>query len=250
MKKLGIIGLFLFLGACASKKDIAYLGEQTIGENSILNTYEPKVQVDDELSIIVSAENPELTAQFNLPFIQQNFSPTQNQADIRTYLVDKEGNIDFPILGKLTVAGMTRIELTSFMKEKVEKYIKNPIINVRILNFKYTVLGEVMRPGPYLNQGERVSVLEGLSNAGDLTIYGSRKNVLLIREENGKRITERLDLTNKDLLTSEYYYLRQNDIIYVEPNKTRVNSSVVGPNVTVWLSIASIIISILVLTAR
>lgn len=248
-----IIALFtlLVLGACASKKDIVYFNELGKGEKEMTASYEPKIQIDDELSVIVSAENPELTAQFNLPFVQQNYDASQTgQGGIRTYLVDKNGQIDFPGLGRISVAGKTRLELTDELSDQISRYIKTPIVNVRILNFKYTVVGEVMRPGTFANKGERVTLLEAISSAGDLTIYGNRSNVLVIREMNGKQHYERINLTSSDFLQSDFYYLQQNDVVYVEPNKTRVNSSTVGPNVTVWLSIASIIISILVLTTR
>ena len=136
------------------------------------------------------------------------------------------------------------------MTEKVKEYITNPTINLRILNYKISVLGEVKSPGNYPLESERITLLEALSKAGDLTIYGRRNNILVIREKNGIKSFNRIDITKSDFINSEYYFLTQNDVIVVEQNKTKVNSSVIGPNVTAIISATSVLISILILLTR
>jgi polysaccharide export outer membrane protein len=164
------------------------------------------------------------------------------------YLVDKEGNIDFPILGNLKVAGLTRMQLTSLIKNRLinEDLIKDPIITVQFLNFKVSVMGEVARPGSFTINSDRVTLLEALSMAGDLTIYGKRDRVAVIREANGKRTVLFHDLRSSDIFESPCYYLQQNDIVYVEPNKARAGQSEINQNnsVSVWLSAVSILASV------
>ncbi|MDO9137013.1 MAG: polysaccharide biosynthesis/export family protein, partial [Lutibacter sp.] len=167
-----------------------------------------------------------------------------------TYLVNSDGDINFPVLGKIKVEGFTIKEITSHLTEALAVYIKNPIVNIRLTNFKVTVLGEVQKPGTYPVPNERISILEAIGLAGDLTIQGKRKNMVLIREQNGKRTFIDIDLTNKEILNSPYFYLAQNDVLIVEPNKTKINSSAVGPNIGVIFASISTLISIIVLITR
>lgn len=211
---------------------------------SQLQNYEPTLKPDDLLSIIVSAETPEVTVPFNLPAIQGNYQVDNNQNGIKTYLIDNFGNIDFPVIGKVQLGGLTRTEAVNKMTKAVSEYITNPSINLRILNYKISVLGEVAKPGSFTVPSERITLLEALSNAGDLTIYGKRDNILVIREADGKKSFTRVDITNTDFVNSPYYYLSQNDVIVVEPNNTRVKSSSVGPNTTLYISVASILVTI------
>jgi polysaccharide export outer membrane protein len=148
------------------------------------------------------------------------------------------------------LAGLTRSEAIKELTQKVKPYITNPTINLRILNYKVSVIGEVIKPGSYNFSSERVTLLEALAIAGDLTIYGKRNNILIIREKNNEKTYNRVDITNSSFVNSEFYYLTQNDVIVVEPNKTRINSSSFGPNVLGIISAASIIISILILLQR
>ncbi len=218
-------------------------------ENATLN-FEPKLQPDDLLSIIVSAETPEVTMPFNLPQIQGNYQVGNNQNGIKTYLIDAFGNIDFPVIGKVKLAGLTRTEANDKLVSEVSAYITNPSINLRILNYKISVLGEVVQPGNYVVSSERITFLEALSLAGDLTIYGQRNNILIIRETDGKKIFTRIDMTKADFMSSEFYYLKQNDVIVVEPNDTRVNASVVGPNLSLIISALTLLTTVVVIILR
>ena len=145
---------------------------------------------------------------------------------------------------------MTRIEAIQKVKSLLTNHIKDPLVNIRILNFKVSVLGEVNKPGVHTIQSERITLLEALSLSGDMTIYGKRNSILIIREIEGEKVIKKVDITKRDFINSPYYYLSQNDVIYVEPNKTKVNASVVGPNITVGISALSLIITIIALTLR
>ncbi|TRX15885.1 polysaccharide export protein [Flavobacterium franklandianum] len=239
------------LTSCSSGAKITYLQnvDAKPSEEKTLK-YEPVLQPDDLLSIIVSSQNPESTIPFNLPLIQGNYDIGKNQIGIKTYLIDNEGEIDFPVIGKVKLAGLVRSEANKKLKVLVSEYIKNPGINLRILNFKISVLGEVSRPGTFSIDTERITLLEALGKAGDLTIYGKRSDLLIIRENNGVKKYQRVDITKADFINSPFYYLSQNDVVVVNPNKTKINASVVGPNTTVILSSISILATIAVLLFR
>lgn len=248
-----LIALFgvLFLSSCGSRKDIVYL--QDVENDATINqalSYEPVIKCDDMLSVIVAADQPDLTIPFNLPQIQGNYQVNDNQEGIKTYLVDAAGYIDFPVIGKVKLAGLTRTQAKNELEVKIKEYIKEPSVNLRILNYKISVLGEVNKPNTYKIASERVTLLEAISLAGDMTIYGKRNNVLVIREVDGKKTFNRVDLTNKDFISSPFYYLNQNDVVMVEPNKTRINSSVIGPNVTVTISAISLLTTIAIILFR
>lgn len=250
-KCLGLLIASLFVVSCASKKDVVYL--QNIEEIDNMNgslSYEPKLQKDDLLSIIVAADQPELTVPFNMPQIQGNYQINQNQDGIKTYLIDIEGYIVFPVIGKVKLAGLTRSQAVKLLEDQIKEYIKNPSVNLRILNYKFSVLGEVNNPGSFKIESERVTLLEALSQAGDLTIYGKRNNILVIREINGKKEYNRVDITQAEFVNSPYYYLVQNDVIVVEPNKTKINSSVIGPNLTVTISALSLLTTVILILTR
>ncbi|RTY92288.1 polysaccharide biosynthesis/export family protein [Flavobacterium sp. GT3R68] len=246
-----IIILFLLIGtlfSCTSKKNLIYLqsdGQQIAA--SVAN-FEPVLQSDDVVMIVVSAENPEIAAPYNM--IQSNSGTLGGQDQLQSYLIDKEGNVDFPMLGKIKLAGLTRLNAIQKMKTLLENHIKEPIVNLRILNFKISVLGEVGRPGIYPIQSERITFLEALSLSGDLSIYGKRKNIMIIREKDGVKTIDKVDITKSDFINSPYYYLAQNDVIYVEPNKTKINSSVFGPNIGIAFSLVSLLITVITLTTR
>lgn len=233
--------------SCASKKDVIYLQDADRNREAQLLNYEPMLKPDDLLSIIISSETPEATVPFNLPAIQGNYEIGNNQNGIKTYLIDNFGNIDFPVIGKTKLGGLTRTEATNKLASAISEYIKDPSVNLRILNYKVSIMGEVNKPGSYNIESERITLLEALGLAGDLTIYGKRDNILVIRETDGKKSYARVDITKSDFTTSPYYYLTQNDVILVEPNKTRVNSSAVGPNTAVIISGLSLLTAIAVL---
>lgn len=242
---------FILLQSCASRKDIIYLQDiDRTGSNDSKYSYEPILQNDDLLSIIVSADDPEITFPFNIPQIQGNYTVSEGQSGIKTYLIDSYGFIEYPVIGKVKLAGLSRKEAVDKLTDKIKVAITNPTINLRILNYKISVLGEVISPGSYTIQSERITVLEALSLAGDLTIYGKRDNILIIREKDEVKSFNRVDITKSDFINSEFYYLTQNDVLVVEQNKTRINSSVIGPNISVLISATSVLISLIILLTR
>ena len=252
---LQLVSLFfvLLLTACTSSKKILYLQDvQPLKQQDIENQYEVKIHNDDLLAIMVNSKNPELALPFNMPLIsyQLGYQNTYTQR-ILGYLVDSGGDIDFPILGKIHVAGMTRKELTTYLKQRLidEDYIKDPIVTVQFLNFKISVMGEVNRPGSFDINSDRITLLEALSKAGDLTIYGRRDRVAVIREVDGVRTILYHDLRSSDIFQSPCYYLQQNDIVYVEPNKAKTGQSRINQNnsVSVWTSVISVLTSIVTL---
>lgn len=248
LKKSFPILLVLVLFSCASRKDLVYyqnIDKLVALEN--INTYEIKIQPDDLLMIIVSAEDRESALPFNLttasvPTVGSD-NPLGQQA-FQNYLVDNKGFIDFPVIGKLDVGGLSRSELMQMLTAKIAKYIKNPIINIRRMNFKFSVQGEVNAPGTYTVDSDRVTIIEAISMAKDLTIYGKRDNILIIREVDGVKSFNRVNITTADFINSPFYYLSQNDVVYVEPSKVKINSAAVGANTGVIISITSILITI------
>lgn len=244
--------LVLLLFSCASKKDIVYyqnIDNLAGKENS--NSYDVKIQPDDVLMIIVSAQDAESAIPFNLSTISMvntnNPLASRGLETQQSYLVDSNGSIDFPVLGKLKVGGLSRSEILQMFQTKLSKYIQNPIINFRIINFKVSVQGEVIAPGTFNVTSERITLIEALTLARDLTIYGKRNNILVIREVNGVKSYNRVDITKADFIYSPFYYLTQNDVVYVEPNKTRINGAVVGTNTGVIISITSLAITLITL---
>lgn len=208
--------------------------------------YQPRIEPDDELYIMVYSESAGATAYYNLPF--SNPATTQllgesSQPQIQTYLVNHEGDITMPLIGKIHVQGLTCTELRDKITKLISADVEDPTVLVRLMNFKVNVAGEVKQPGPQTVTTERYSVLDALTAAGDLTEYGERSNVLLIREVDGKREAHRLNLNSADLLTSPYFYLQQNDYVYVEPNKIRQDNSKYNQNNAFKVSVISTIVS-------
>ena len=239
--------LGLLLASCASSKKLVYLQDTATNEEQeeLLN-YEPTLQPDDLISIHVSGLDALASATFNIYESPVNIGNPR----LLPYLVNKEGNIHFPVLGTVLVNGLTTLQLTHHLEEKIKEYLVNPIINIRLLNFKISVMGDVKVPGAYTIPNERITILEALALAGDLTIQGKRKDILLIREVAGKRTVITLDLTDRNLFNSPYYYLAQNDVIYVAPNKAKVNSSAVGSSFGIILSSVSTLISLIAILTR
>lgn len=250
MSRLIVVVSFLILSSCGSKKGIVYFQDEPITGASLsqmANDYTIKYQPNDILTIDVSAEIAESVAAFNLPAVAYNTANTANaQTTVlrQTYLLDAEGNIEFPVLGTLKLGGLTRLEATNLLKERISEYVKEFIVNIRLINFTVSVLGEVNNPGTYTVQGERISLTQALGLAGDLTIYGKRDNIFLIREIDGKKKYAKYDLTSINVVNSPVYYLAQNDVIYVEPNKARINTSTFNPNNGILISAISTLATI------
>ena len=251
--RLFFIGMLVcLLGACASPKDVVYL--QDVKINSRVKAalqYRTVIHVDDLLSIVVSCDDIETALPFNTPMIGlgQNNTRTGND-QLYGYLVDTDGTIDFPVLGKIKVEGLSRTELASKLKKELSNYLKNPIVTIQYLNFKVTVLGEVKAPGSYKVNSERVSIFDALGMAGDLQINAKRKNVLVMREDGDEKVFAQLDLTSENIIHSPFFYLQQNDVVYVEPNKARIVGGNAGAFLPYVLSSISTLVAILAIAIR
>ncbi|MBC9934336.1 polysaccharide biosynthesis/export family protein [Chitinophaga qingshengii] len=248
---IGIVSMCLF--ACSAPKNITYfkdipdsLGSKEI-EQALYKT--PLIQVDDILQVNIQTLDPGATALLN----QQNAPSwpsagvTGGPANISGYLVDKDGNIVLPLIGKMQVKGKSTEEVRLAVTEKATQFYKDPVVNVRFVNFKITVLGEVARPSTYVMPNEKVTLLDAIGMAGDLTIYGKRENILLIRDKDGKKEFVRFNLNNTNLFTSPYYYLQQGDVVYVEPNKSKIVSTDASrlKNITIITSAITLLVVIL-----
>lgn len=244
--------LFLLVG-CTSYKNVPYMQNPDVVNNYTeqLPLYDAKIMPKDLLSITINTSDPQAAAPFNLT-VQTPLNAaltninTTTQPTLQQYLVNNKGEIDFPVVGRLNVGGLTKNEAEDLIRKRLEPYLKEkPIVTVRMANYKISVLGEVTRPGTFTVGNEKVNILEALAMAGDMTVYGVRDNVKLIREDaQGKREIVTLNLNNAELVVSPYYYLRQNDILYVTPNKTKAKNSDIGSSTSLWVSATSILVSI------
>lgn len=255
MKKYFLYVAFAFamlLTSCSSPKNVAYLknsDQVDLSRSEFL--YDARIMPKDVLTITVNTVNPDAAAPFNLSvptaFNNQTRS-TYSQPILQTYLVDNNGTIEFPVLGTLKVGGLTKSECEKMIHDKLLPYLnakENPVVTVRMANYKISVLGEVNRPGMFTVGNEKINIFEALAQAGDMTIYGVRDNVKLIREnQNGRKEIVTIVLNDANLINSPYYYLQQNDIIYVEPNNVKSQNSRVGQVTTLWFSATSILISL------
>lgn len=256
----------LLFSSCATRKDLTYLRDmEELKEYPVFQKYEAVIHRDDRLSITVSCKNPELTLPFNIPGssnysvgpdgnIPTNMLTSGNDNASRGYLVDVNGEIDFPVLGKLKVEGRTRGQVTEMIKQRLidEDLIKDPIVMVNFLNFKITVLGEVGGPGTYDITGDRITLLEAIAKAGDITDQGRVDRVAVIREYGNKRRIMFHDLRSKDVFNSPCYYLQQNDIVYVEPSaiKTRDNAQRAISTFSMIISFITTVTSLVVLAVK
>ena len=255
-KTIPFLFVLLFFSCKPRAELVYYQNIDGLSGTEKVSSYEIKIQPDDLLMIIVSADDRESAGPFNLTTVSVPTSMNMSsggminaigQEIMQSYLVDAGGIIDFPTLGKLQVGGLSRSELMQLLETKITKYIKNPIINIRLMNFKVSVQGEVTLPGTYSINSDRVTLIEAISMAKDLTIYGKRDNILIIREVNGVKSYNRVDITKANFINSPFYYLTQNDVVYVEPNKTRINGAAVGANTGVLISITSLVITLITL---
>ena len=252
MNKFFLIVLLAFvMTGCQSYKKVPYLQDAEAVSHGVQNEqlYDAKIMPKDLLTIVVSCTSPELAAPFNLTVATQGnvaSNYTTAQPVLQQYLVDNEGKINFPVLGELHVGGLTKKATEQMIVEKLKPYIKEiPIVTVRMVNYKISVIGEVARPGTFTISNEKVNLLEALAMAGDMTVYGIRDKVKLIREDNqGKREIITLNLNDSDIINSPYYYLQQNDILYVTPNKTISKNSGISNSTTIWISIVGTLVSL------
>ncbi|MCF0180666.1 MAG: polysaccharide biosynthesis/export family protein [Muribaculaceae bacterium] len=260
LKLLTAAALALTLGACSTPQLGYFQGVQSGQSFDVSKPVFATFQPGDKLSILVSSKDPSLAYVFNLPVVG-NYRPNTEDNPITNrvsnYTIDQDGTIDFPVLGKIHIAGMTRREVADYIKNQLvtKELLKDPTITIEPIDLTYGVMGEVKSPGRYAFDHDKLTLLDALSRSGDLTIYGQRENVLVARTENGKQTYYRVDLTNADqLYASPVFYLRPNDIIYIEPNKRRAKeSSEVGNTLaqpTLWVSVASLLTSVAVLIFR
>lgn len=244
-----LLGVFLLV-SCAAPERVLYFQDLNRGlQEDITQNYEIKIRQDDVLGITVSARNPELAIPFNLPATTYTLEAKSAGSTTQLgYQVDADGTIAFPQLGKIAVEGMTRRELAQYITDQLEqkKLLQNPVVTVTFQNFKVSVLGEVKNPKVINVKSDRITVLEALAEAGDLNIQAKRDRVAVIREAEGKRTVHYLDLRSSDLLQSPYYYLQQNDVVYVEPNNARTIQarSTQVTSVGTWVSVFSSIMSV------
>lgn len=252
MKKYVILLAVIVLASCQSYKKVPYLQDaEVINQAQQLETlYDAKIMPKDLLTIVVSCTNPELAVPFNLtvasPMSLADKTQIATQPVLQPYLVDNEGRINFPVLGTLKVGGLTKSEAEQVIVRNLKPYMKEtPIVTVRMANYKISVLGEVARPGTFTITNEKVNLLEALAMAGDMTVYGVRDNVKLIRETaTGKQEIITLDLNKTETILSPYYWLQQNDVVYVTPNKAKARNSDIGNSTSLWFSATSILVSL------
>lgn len=256
MKKLLIpfvlLAMIMLIGSCSSSKQVAYF--QNIDSISLAASrglYDARIMPKDQLTITVLTSNPEASAPFNLSVsstVGTGGQLNSSVGSLQSYLVDNNGNINFPIVGKLHVGGLTKTECEEMIRNKVMPYLnakENPIVTVNMASYRVTVIGEVGAPRVIPVTTEKMSIIEALASAGDLSIYGKRTNVLLIREDAaGEKHATRINLNDAQLFNSPYYYLQQNDIIYVEPNSVKSKNSAIGSSTTIWFSFIGIVTSV------
>lgn len=248
-----LIAILCVVTSCVSNKKIAYFQDIQAIDKANLDSAaiftEPRIQADDILSINVFTLNPQTGVVVNqaasTPLLGGSANIAASAQQISGFLVDKNGEIEFALVGKIKVAGLTTYEARELVRNKVSAFYKEPNVQLRFANFKVSVLGEVNAPSTYTLPNEKVSILDALSLAGDLTIYGKRENILIIRDNNGKKEFARLNLNSSKTFNSNFYYLKQNDVIYVEPNKARVSANNAAQVQTIGL-IATVISALVV----
>lgn len=249
-----VVTVILMMVGCGSSKEVAYW--QNIDSISLAASkglYDAKIMPKDELTILVQTTDPLTSEPFNLRSTGQTSSKNQ----ITGYLVDNDGMINFPIVGKIHVAGLTKTECENLIKSKIQPYLartENPLVSVRTSSYRITVIGEVNRPGVIPVATEKISLIEALAEAGDMTIYGKRDNVLLVREDkSGEKYKVRLNMNDANIINSPYYYLQQNDIVYVEPHKVKARNTFFGSNTSIFYSVIGIttsLVSLLITVLR
>ena len=254
-KLLGLFFLALLLNSCATKKQVVYFyeGKEVLEGKKNLLDYEPKIEKNDVLRINVSSSsiNEEIVKPFQMQMGGQQAPGGGNQDPSLTgYLVSSEGNINFPVLGEIHVVGLTRTEIQKKLEEEIEAYVKDPIVDVRIVNFRVTVLGEVGNPGRVEVKDGRISMPELIALAGDITYNGKRENITVIREVDGIKQLGSLDMTDTDLFSSPYFYLKQNDIVYVEPTYGRMKSAGFFGSPGAILGLTSSVIGLILIFTR
>ena len=253
MKHLGIFILgALLLASCATNKRAAYIQQvQTDIPTAIEQDYQIRIKPLDRLTVTINSKDPELAAPFNAASSYNSLNglssySSSSNGNLQILTVDKEGKIQLPIIGEIDCDGLTRNELAKKIENTIREngMVHDPIVIIQFPDVKFSVLGEVARPGQFSITKDRISLFDALAMAGDLTIYGQRENVALIREENGMRTVHYFDLKNPDILTSPYFYLQQDDVVYVTPNKYKAQAGEINQNRSFYISLVSVAVSV------
>ena len=257
---IGFVSILFIFTSCKTKEKASQLSYmqniEEIATQATINSAYSTLQPADQLVILVTAKDMDVVRPFNQNYssgeitqtsIASSNAPTQGQTTLAgpTYGIDSNGIIDFPVLGRLQTTGKTLVQFQDELRSKLTMYIKNPTVNIRISNYKITVLGEVARPGQYIIADGQTTLLSALGLAGDLTMYGKREDILVVRNENGIIAKERINMLQADFINSPYYHLQQGDVIYVTPNNTKEKASRLDPNMPIYISVAGIIVTIL-----
>jgi polysaccharide export outer membrane protein len=239
--------IVVFSSSCVSKKNIVYFQDDEIDQEEVSNSYKTIIKPDDLLQIGITARDLDAVRPFNVFTAPSSGGGSQ----LQSYLVNNAGEIDFPIIGNLKIGGLSRDEVIKLLKDKLSPdYVKDPNVNISIVNYKISILGDVKSPGSYTIPNERITILEALGLAGDTNISGQRDNVLVIREQNGKKIKYSVDLRSNNLFTSPVYYLQQNDVVYVEQNYAKSQAASTNPNTTLFISIVGLLFGIAAIFIR
>lgn len=253
MKHLGIFILgALLLASCATNKRAAYIQQvQTDIPTAIEQDYQIRIKPLDRLTVTINSKDPELAAPFNAASSYNSLNglssySSSSNGNLQILTVDKEGKIQLPIIGEIDCDGLTRNELAKKIENTIREngMVHDPIVIIQFADVKFSVLGEVARPGQFSITKDRISLFDAIAMAGDLTIYGQRENVALIREENGMRTVHYFDLKNPDILTSPYFYLQQDDVVYVTPNKYKAQAGEINQNRSFYISLVSVAVSV------
>ena len=246
---MGAIAISLLMVGCVAP-ELAYIHDVPRNEpEHITGEFSEGIQPNDLLHIYIESSTPESAIQFNQETNRITRLDGSNTSGVQMgYLVNQEGDIVFPVLGRIHVAGMTQRDVATLIEQRLvnEGYIADPVVTVRLLNFKVSLLGEVAHPSQLHIDGERVTIFEALAMAGDVTIYGLRDNVTVVREENGIRTIGQIDLTSKEVFNSPYYYLHQNDMVYVEPNRRKKRDATRNPYIATYISSAASVLSLVI----
>lgn len=249
--RVAIVAFALLFAGCNAQKNVLYIqGIESGTEVSLPEEYIIRLKPLDQITVVVNSKNPELATPFNSSSsynaLVGTVANTATESNLQVLTIDEEGYITLPIIGKVLCKGLTRTELARDIENRIREagYIADPQVNVRFANLTISVVGEVNKPGRYDIERDQLSIFEALALAGDMTIYGSREDVAIIREQNGKNIITKLDLRNPECLSSDYYYLEQNDVIIVSPNKYKAATAEINQNRTFWISITSTAISL------
>ena len=245
-----LFSLAILATSCATKKEIIYFQDaETLNDKLNEQNFEPIIESNDILYVAISSIDEAVVAPFKRNTgLEGNIS--NSNAGLQGYLVNVDGAINFPVIGEVAVAGKTRGQVKAQLKAELSEYIKDVVVDVRIMNFKITVIGEVNIPGVYTIADERVTLPQALGLAGDLSQDGKRENIMVIREVDGKQQVARVDLTKTDFFSSPYYFLKQNDVVYVEPSLKGVKKSGFIPDIPAMLSLFTIVLSSIILLTR